>query len=73
MKRPRRTSTERMGDAKATNKANNDDTTTSLNLLSAENIQLNNFTSKSIDGSGDFHGNFSEMGFQVDIHTLLRR
>ena len=66
MKRPRRTSTESEGETKAADKADSDDTTTSLNFLSVKNIKLNNFTSKTIDG-GDVNGNFSEMGFQVDI------
>ena len=67
MKRPRRTSPESKGETKSADKADNDDTTTSLNLLSAKNIKLNNFTSETIDGRGDVNGNFSEMGFKVDI------
>ena len=78
MKRPRRTSTESEGETKLTDKRNNDDTTTSLNLLSAKNIKFNNFTSKTIDGRGDVNGNFSEMGFKLiyrfsTIGTMLRR
>ena len=67
MKRPRRTSTESEGETQLTDKGNNDDTTTSLNLLSAKNIKFNNYTNKTIDGRGDVNGNFSETGFQVHI------
>lgn len=64
--RPRRTSTEGEGE-KAVDKENDDEESTSVNRVPAKDLHSNNITSKNIDGSGEFIGNVSEMGFQVDI------
>ena len=64
--RPRRTSNESEGE-KAVDKANDDEESSSVNRVPAKDFHSNNVTSKNIDGSGEFIGNVSEMGFQVDI------
>ena len=66
--RPRRTSTESEGE-KSSDKANDDEESTSVNRMPAKDFHSNNITSKNIDGSGEFIGNVSEMGFQVDIQA----
>ena len=64
--RPRRTSTESEGE-KASDKANDDEESTSFNRVPPRDFHSNNITSKNINGSGELIGNVFEMGFQVDI------
>ena len=60
--RPRRTSTE---SEESVDKANDDQESSSVNRVPAKDSNNVTSTSKNIDGSGEFIGNVSEMGFQV--------